>query len=126
MCCFGSAHIHWSTPASPPSLLVDSGFASLTAGRLRLRLPNCWSTPASPPLRSASPASPPVSFTCVSSGRLRLRLLFGEAAGDHAQAQCLVGALEDRKDSGVDEVARHRELFGVPHPAVQLHRLACD
>jgi hypothetical protein len=49
-----------------------------------------------------------------------------EAAGDHLEAQRLVGALEDRQHAGVDEVAAHRVLLGVAVAAVDLHGLAGD
>ena len=45
-------------------------------------------------------------------------------AGDHPEAQGLVGAFEDRQHPGVDEVPRHGVLLGVAHAAVELHRLA--
>src|SRR5215213_5436410 len=47
-----------------------------------------------------------------------------QAAGDDLQAQRLVGALEDRQDPGVHEVAADRVLLGVAEPAVDLHGLA--
>ena len=50
--------------------------------------------------------------------------LFHQAARHHLERQGLVGPLEDRQHPGVDEVAAHRELLGVPHPAVDLHGLA--
>src|SRR3546814_16915088 len=48
------------------------------------------------------------------------------AAGDHLEAEGLVGAFEDGQDAGVDEVAADVVLLGVAHAAVDLHGLARD
>ena len=97
-------------------------------------------TPARSPTTPSSTASS--STSSETSNRRRLMASFhpierragsaqaqgvlGEAAGDDAQAERLVGAFEDRQHPGVDEEARHRELLGVAHAAVELHRLAGD
>src|SRR5262249_23665485 len=50
--------------------------------------------------------------------------VLGQAAGDDPRAEGLVGAFEDREPPGVDEEPRDRELLGVAHAPVELHRLA--
>ena len=46
-----------------------------------------------------------------------------EAAGDHFDAECLVGAFEDRQHPGVDEQATDFVLLRVSEATMDLHRL---
>ena len=102
-----------------PDLGEDRGRRAHRAPRTTSRVchPTCvgdGSSSATAPVSGSGANQPSVSA------------LLGQAAGDDAQAERLVGAFEDRQHPRVDEVARHRELLGVAHAAVQLHRLARD
>src|SRR5260370_41866132 len=49
-----------------------------------------------------------------------------ETPADHAECQPLLGALEDRQDARVDEVAADVGLLSVAHPAEELGCVAGD
>ena len=54
------------------------------------------------------------------------RALRQQPTDDHFQRKRLVSTLEDRQHPGIDEVAADCVFLGVPHAAVDLHRLAGD
>src|SRR5688572_12762255 len=85
---------------------------------------------AAPPYSRSSGWATTASARSQSSGRgsscsiTSTPGLFHQAPADDLEAQGLVGALEDRQDPSVDEVAADRILLGVAVAAVDLHRLA--
>src|SRR5207302_8726748 len=104
--------------ARPASMSSTATAAPQALRASAMPAPTPWPAPvtsATRPVRSKATIA--VSACCGS---------LGETAGDDPEGEGLVGALEDREDAGVDEVAADRELLCVPHAAVDLHGLAGD